>query len=100
MFRFRSEDAPILYTMSMDTFHGHQAEYIPAGEFKQRCLALLDRVAETGMPLVVTKRGRPVARVVPIDAPDHSVRGSLRALTADEEELFSTGETWEAQPLG
>jgi hypothetical protein len=28
----------------MDNFHGHQEQSIPAGEFKQRCLALLDRV--------------------------------------------------------
>jgi len=50
------------------------------------------------MPIVVTKRGRPVARVVPIDSPNDSMRGSLRVLTADEEELYSTGETWEAEP--
>jgi prevent-host-death family protein len=40
---------------------------IPAGEFKARCLALLDRVAATGEPLVVTKRGKPVAKVLPIE---------------------------------
>jgi len=39
---------------------------IPAGRFKASCLALLDRVAETGEPLVVTKRGRPVAEIVPL----------------------------------
>jgi prevent-host-death family protein len=39
---------------------------IPAGEFKAKCLALLDEVAETGEELVVTKRGRPVARVAPL----------------------------------
>lgn len=39
---------------------------IAAGKFKAECLALLDRVAETGEPYVVTKRGRPVAEVVPI----------------------------------
>ena len=83
--------------MSMDTFHGHHESRVPAGEFKQRCLALLDRVAETGVPIVVTKRGRPVARVVPVDAPNHSLRGSLRVLTTDDEDLYSTGEIWEAQ---
>jgi prevent-host-death family protein len=51
---------------------------IAAGEFKARCLALLDRVAATGEPLVVTKRGRPVARVVPARAPGQaSLRGSV-----------------------
>ena len=39
---------------------------VPAGLFKQGCLALLDEVSEGGVELVVTKRGRPVARVVPI----------------------------------
>ena len=39
---------------------------IPAGEFKAKCLALLDEVAETGEELVVAKRGRPVARVAPL----------------------------------
>ncbi len=40
---------------------------IPAGRFKAQCLSLLDRVARTGEPLLVTKRGRPVAKVVPVD---------------------------------
>lgn len=41
---------------------------VPAGEFKARCLALLDNVARTRQPLIVTKRGIPVAKVVPIEA--------------------------------
>lgn len=51
---------------------------IPASTFKSKCLALLDRVAETGEPLVVTKRGRPVARVVPMPSDQSgSLRGSV-----------------------
>lgn len=52
---------------------------IPAGQFKARCLALLDRVARTGEEVVVTKRGKPVARVVPIK-PAHqpSLIGSVK----------------------
>jgi len=42
---------------------------IPAGEFKTRCLALLDDVARTGEHIIVTKRGKPVAKVVPIEEP-------------------------------
>ena len=68
---------------------------IRASEFKARCLALLDEVAETGRPLVVTKHGRPVARVVPLDPPV-SLMGSVTTLVDDEELLFSTGETWDA----
>jgi len=37
-----------------------------AGEFKAKCLAIMDEVKETGRPLVVTKRGEPVIKVVPI----------------------------------
>jgi prevent-host-death family protein len=68
---------------------------IRASEFKARCLALLDEVAETGRPLVVTKHGRPVARVVPLDPP-MSLLGSVTTLVDDDELLFSTGETWDA----
>ncbi|MCC7366621.1 MAG: type II toxin-antitoxin system Phd/YefM family antitoxin [Dehalococcoidia bacterium] len=42
---------------------------IPAGEFKARCLALLDEVAETGEHIIVTKRGRPVAEISPPRTP-------------------------------
>ncbi|GAC1351830.1 MAG: type II toxin-antitoxin system Phd/YefM family antitoxin [Polyangiales bacterium] len=40
---------------------------IPASEFKAKCLEVLDRVAREGNTYVVTKRGRPVARVVPLE---------------------------------
>lgn len=36
---------------------------IPAGEFKAKCLAIMDEVNATGEPVIVTKRGKPVARV-------------------------------------
>ena len=42
----------------------HPMKTVPAGEFKQKCLRLLDEVAQTGTPIVITKRGKPVAQVV------------------------------------
>lgn len=84
----------------MDTSRDHQEPSVPVGEFKQRCLALLDRVAETGMPIVATKRGRPVARVVPIESPRNEFDASLRVLTEDEEDLYSAGDIWEVEPAG
>jgi prevent-host-death family protein len=84
----------------MDVVHGQKDRTVPAGEFKQHCLALLDQVSETGVPILVTKRGRPVARVVPIDDEPAPLRGSVRVLTDDEDELFSTGETWDAEHIG
>lgn len=69
---------------------------IPAGRFKAQCLKLLDEVAETGETIVVTKRGKPVARIAPVEAPP-SLKGSVIYLTDDEEELFSTGEIWDME---
>ena len=66
---------------------------IRASEFKAKCLALLDEVAETRREVVVTKRGRPVAKLVPIDPPAH-LQGSVTIVSPDEDELFSTGEVW------
>ena len=40
---------------------------VPAGQFKNQCLALMDELAAKGGELVITKHGRPVARLVPID---------------------------------
>ncbi len=71
---------------------------IKASTFKERCLALLDQVARTGVPIIVTKRGRPVAKVVPIDDPQQApIVGSVRILEDDEELLFSTDERWNAE---
>jgi prevent-host-death family protein len=51
---------------------------VSATEFKARCLGLLERVARTGEPLVVTRRGRPVAKVVPVEVPaPRHLRGSV-----------------------
>jgi prevent-host-death family protein len=60
---------------------------IPAARFKAQCLALLDDVAATGDELIVTKRGKPVARVVPLEPPA-DLRGSVTYLV-DEEELIA-----------
>jgi len=39
---------------------------VPAGEFKQICLRLLDEVSASGEPIVITKRGKPVAQLAPV----------------------------------
>jgi prevent-host-death family protein len=52
---------------------------IPAGQFKARCLAILDDVQRQRRGVLITKRGKPVARVVPVEDPDggDSLRGSV-----------------------
>lgn len=44
---------------------------INAAEFKAKCLKLIDEVAATHEPLVITKRGKPVAKLVPIEEQGH-----------------------------
>ena len=50
--------------MTMKTFVS-ATRSIGAGKFKAQCLAILDEVAESGEAVIVTKRGKPVAKVVP-----------------------------------
>ena len=72
---------------------------IQASSFKARCLSLLDQVEQKRVSFVVTKRGRPVARLVPLeeDVGARSTESSVRLLADEDEEYFSTGERWEAQ---
>lgn len=67
---------------------------IPAGVFKAKCLALLDEVAETGRSVVVTKRGRPVARVSPVKA--SAPRPLLGSVLKERDLLTPIQERWKA----
>lgn len=72
---------------------------VTATEAKAKILSLLDDVA-AGEEIEITKHGRVVARLVPATGP-HALKGRLMgiAMTAgqDEEELFTTGATWDMQ---
>jgi len=69
-----------------------------ATEVKARILALLDDVAG-GEEIEITKHGRVVARLVSATGP-HALRSRATGMArsaAPDEELFSTGETWDAR---
>jgi len=68
---------------------------MPAGRFKDLCLRTLDEVAATKTVVVITKRGRPVAKLVPYGHPAKKggLAGSVLKETGDP---FSTGEPWDA----
>jgi prevent-host-death family protein len=90
--------------MTMDTMME-----IPAGEFKAKCLQLMDQVARSREPIVITKRGKPVAKLVPPDeaelrtplfgymAGTAEIRGDIvnmphlewSALTGEEDHLYA-----------
>jgi prevent-host-death family protein len=69
---------------------------ITATQFKARCLRLLDEVAETGETLIVTKHGRPVARVEPPLRPD-DLRGSVKFNISDEELIYFSMGPWDME---
>ena len=69
---------------------------IPAGRFKAQCLRLLDEVAETGETIVVTKRGKPVAKLEPVEEPP-SLKGSVIYFVEDEELIAPIDEVWNAE---
>ena len=69
---------------------------IGAADFKARCLALLDEVDDEG--LVITKRGKPVAKLIPIRAESSALIGSLAGKLTINGEILSTGIEWDAQP--
>ncbi len=51
---------------------------IPAGEFKAKCLQVIDEVQRLRMPIIITKRGKPVAKLVPLDEHPESFVGSMK----------------------
>ena len=69
---------------------------ITATQFKTHLLRLLDEVAETGQPLVVTKHGRPVARVEPPLRPE-DLRGSGKINMTDEELIYFSMGPWDME---
>ena len=49
-----------------------------ASVFKARCLAVMDNVQSTGEPVIVTKRGAPVVKVIPVQTSDGELSASWR----------------------
>ncbi len=72
---------------------------IPAGEFKARCLSVMDSVHKTREPVLITKRGRPVAKLVPADEAPRDFLGRLEGIVkivGDIESPIEPAEAWEA----
>jgi prevent-host-death family protein len=73
------------------------SEQIAAGEFKAKCLAVLDEVQRQRREIVITKRGRPVAKLVPIVDTPASFIGSMEGTMEIVGDIVSPiGVQWEA----
>jgi len=73
-----------------------------AGEFKARCLKVVDQVHKTRQPVVITKRGKPVAKLVPADKRGDDIFGCLKGvfkIVGDIESPAVAPEEWEANRI-
>ena len=68
---------------------------IPAAKFKAQCLALLDAVDPDG--IVITKHGRPVAKLIPFPTESASLIGTLAGKLRIKDNVLSTDASWDAE---
>ena len=74
---------------------------LAASEFKSKCLSILDEVAETGEPITISKRGKPVAQLFPAISrgkisPQESLRGTVEII-GDIVEPTTDPDDWTAE---
>ena len=70
-----------------------------AGKFKAKCLRVMDDVHATREPVTITKKGRPVAKLVPADIPPEDIFGCLKGIVeivGDVEAPVTPLEDWES----
>jgi prevent-host-death family protein len=68
---------------------------IAAAKFKEHCLAMLDEVGPEG--IVITKRGKPVAKLIPYATESAELIGSLSGKLRITGAILSTGQRWDAE---
>lgn len=68
---------------------------ISASKFKEQCLSLLDHLEPQG--LIVTKHGKPIARLLPIESSPASLISSMKGKVKVAGDVFSTGLRWNAE---
>lgn len=73
-------------------------QQVAAGVFKAKCLGLLEEVRQTRKEIVITKRGKPVARLVPVENPDSQWFGRMKGTIEICGDIVApTGEVWDAE---
>lgn len=84
------------------TYTGHM-RVMAIAEFKAKCLAVLEEVANSESSLTVTKRGKPIARVIPISSrsnatPQAELFGTMHEVSDDQSSVFPS-DTWDMNAL-
>jgi prevent-host-death family protein len=70
-------------------------DQLNASKFKEQCLSLLDHLNPEG--IVITKHGRPVARLIPIESGCADLIGSMKGKVKVTGDIFSTGIRWDVE---
>lgn len=71
-------------------------EQIGAGAFKARCLQLLDDVGQRHLQLIITKHGKPLAKLVPIEEENFTLFGCMQNSVVIQGDIVAgTGEKWD-----
>jgi prevent-host-death family protein len=74
---------------------------IKASEFKAKCLKIMDQVAKSGEPVTITKNGKPVSKLVPVDERPKTLIGALKGTGEILGDIISPIDvTWEAEGAG
>ncbi len=70
---------------------------VPAGQFKAKCLQIMDEIAQTREPVIVTKFGKPVVKIVPVIEEKFDIVGAMRGSVLWEGDIISPIDVeWEA----
>ena len=72
---------------------------VPAAEFKAQCLAVMENVSKTGETVLITKRGKPLAKLVPADKSGRDLVGRLEGIVfiqGDVESPIEPPEAWDS----
>jgi len=76
-------------------YAGATMKKVAAAKFKEQCLAILDSVGPEG--IIITKHGRPVAKVLPIESESAELIGRLKGRIEIKGDIETTGVGWNAQ---
>jgi prevent-host-death family protein len=69
-----------------------------ASEFKARCLKLMDEVEKSGQEIIITKNGRPVSRLAPVQERPNTIFGALKGSIIKYGDVISPIDVvWEAE---
>jgi prevent-host-death family protein len=80
--------------INYDQSHILGMKKVAAAKFKEQCLSILDHLEPEG--IVITKHGRPVARLLPAERASANLIGALRGRIRVKGDIQSTGVKWEA----